>query len=50
MKHDENSAAADMLHDLDKMPGLAGKEWSIEFAKKLGLSAEEIEIYMGGKK
>jgi len=45
MKHDENSAAEDMLHDLDRMKGLSGKQWSVDFAKKLGLSAQEIELY-----
>jgi len=38
--------AEDILRDLDQMPGLGGKEWSVAYAKKLGLSAAEIEKYM----
>lgn len=46
MKKDENEMAADVLHDLDQMTGLAGKEWSVALAKKLGLNAKEIELYL----
>ena len=46
MKQDENAIAADILHDLDHQAGLAGKEWSVALAKKMGLSAHGIELYM----
>lgn len=50
MKKDKNTEAEDMLHDLDRMQGLSGKQWSVDLAKKLGLSADEISIYLAGAK
>ena len=49
MKKDANTADTDILHDLDQIKGLAGKEWSVELAKKMGLSAAEIELYLSQK-
>ncbi len=47
---ENDDAAEDILHDLDKMKGLAGKQWSVEYARKLGWTEEEIKKYLGGKK
>jgi hypothetical protein len=49
-KPQDNSEAQDILHDLDKMPAMQGKEWSIELAQKLGLTPEQIKDFMGDQK
>lgn len=45
----KTAAAEDMLRDLDRMKDLAGKEWSVAFAKKLGWSMEDIQRYLAGR-
>jgi len=46
MKKGKSTEAEDILHDLDQMQGLAGKQWSVDWAKKLGLNEKEIEAYL----
>lgn len=47
---DENNLARDIMKDLDEQDPASGKEWSIDYAKKLGMSDADIEKYINGKK
>jgi len=38
----EDSEAQDLMHSLDRMAGLCGKGWSVDFARRSGLSEDEI--------
>jgi predicted transcriptional regulator YheO len=47
---DENRLARDIMKDLDEQYSASGKEWSIDYAKKLGMSDADIDKYIKGKK
>jgi hypothetical protein len=49
MTKDENMIAEDTLHDIAQAKGLGGKQWSVDFARKMGWSAEEIERYLSAR-
>ena len=40
----------DLLHDLDAKTGTTDKTWSVNLARQLGLSADQIERYLGKQK
>jgi hypothetical protein len=49
MKEKLEESAEDVLHDLDAMKGLAGKKWSVEFARKMGMSEDDIQKSLAGR-
>ena len=49
-EYDESDIAAQILEDLDALDPAAGKTWSIEFAKKNGMSEKDIQKYIIGVK
>lgn len=46
----ENSADLDLLRDLNRQGKVAGKEWSEALARRLGMTQEEIDRFLHGKK